>query len=195
MDTVAQVILDSFHIDKEGFHHLTIPAGISDIEALKAMNQYFAQKNPAFMAQLKMNALYEENLPWLEQLGGAGSRDISQPRIVEIIPLVDGTVNSSCYEQIQLFEKLGLDFVPEIEQALVALAFACLGKSRIAAAPENPFPIIPDVFKDKFARGANMLAGMWDNPTCGISLVRVHDCAAPVYGAAGKKNKTSTTTT
>ncbi len=145
------------------------------------------------MAQLKRNALYEENLPWLEQLGGAGLRDISQPRIVEIIPLVGGTVNSSCYEQIQLFEKLGLDFVPEIEQTLVALAFACLGESRIAGTPTNPFAIIPNVFKDKFARGATMLAGIRYDPTCGLALTRVADWANPISGATGKRIKTSAT--
>jgi hypothetical protein len=195
MDTVAQVILDSWYISKldhqkqsEGFHHLTIPAGVGDIEALKELNRYFAKKNPNFMAQLKMNALNEEDLAWLEEKGGARDRDINQPRIIEMIPIVPGTVDVWYNEQVKFLSKVGLELVPEIEQALVALAFACLGDSTISVISS---PLIPDAFGGKNARGASGFSGIWYDPVKGFSLFTASHTPTPRRGASGRIIKTA----
>jgi hypothetical protein len=188
MDTLAQVILDSFYIDREGFHHLMIPAGVGDIEAIKELNRYFAEKNPRFLAEIKMNAFDEVDLPRLEVIGGARDRDINQPRIIEMIPIVPGTVDVWLKIQREVLSKLGLEFVPEIEQALVALAFACLGDARITETVSGiKFPLIPDMFEGKRARGASVVSGMMNNLVEGLHLAKCVQYAVPVQGASGRR--------
>ena len=117
----AEKILGSLKVGRDGLVDLTIPAGISDITAMKALNVYFRENHPNF----KRGAIWESDLDWYAEQKGVVGRDITKERKIRINPLVDGTLGSSRERKGEILKEKGMGFAPPEEEALVVAAYAC----------------------------------------------------------------------
>lgn len=134
---VVEQILRSWHPDPDGLVSLTVPAGVGDLEALRSLNHCFRSRHhePA------RDAVSAGDFEWYSRTASVAQRDVSQPRVVRVLPIVPGTRGLSRDEQMNHLRSEGLRFAEPIEQALVAAAFACKSEGR-------------DVFQDLWARGS-----------------------------------------
>jgi hypothetical protein len=137
---VVEKILRSWHLELDGMVSLTVPAGIGDMDALRSLNHCFRSRHQDSVR----DAVSAGDFDWYSRTASVALRDVSQPRIVRVLPIVPGTRGLSRDPQANLLSSEGLRFAEPIEQALVAAAFACKTDGR-------------DVFQDLWARGS--LAG------------------------------------
>lgn len=137
---VVEKILRSWRLELDGVISLTIPAGVGDMDALRSLNHCFRTRHhdPA------RDAVSVGDFDWYSRTAAVSQREVSQPRVVRVLPIVPGTRGLTRDEQANLLGSEGLRFAEPIEQALVAAAFACKTDGR-------------DVFQDLWARGS--LAG------------------------------------
>lgn len=134
---VAAAILDSWLQDPEGFVSVTVPAGISDLSALRSLNQAFRSRHP----EMSRDAISSGDYDWYFRTTSVAQRDVSRARVVRLQPVVPGTRGLAREAQDGVLRTAGLRFAEPIEQALVAAAFACKFEGR-------------DVFQDFWARGS-----------------------------------------
>ena len=137
---VVEKILRSWHLELDGMVSLTIPAGVADMDALRSLNHCFRARHHDPVR----DAVSAGDFNCCSRAASVSQRDLSQPRVVRVLPIVPGTRGLSLDEQVNLLSSEGLRFAEPIEQALVAAAFACKTDGR-------------DVFQDLWARGS--LAG------------------------------------
>jgi hypothetical protein len=117
----ADRILESFSIDTENFLSLVIPPGISDEEAMRALNARFRELFP----EKDRGAICEAHLDSILNAGDGSGRRAREPRVIKLIAVVPGTTNMTRDQQAKVLQQKGLKFPHPIEQALAAAAFAC----------------------------------------------------------------------
>jgi hypothetical protein len=116
---------------------LTIPADISDLDAMHALNSKFRELFPA----KKRAAICEDDIKRILSCGGGNSTTRSGRREIKVISMVDGTVGKNREDQGKVLTQKGLVFSHPIDQALAAAAFACKRGGK-------------DLFEDKTVRSS-----------------------------------------
>ena len=151
----AEKILSSLKVGRDGLVDLTIPAGISDITAMKALNVYFRENLPSF----ERSAIREDNFDWYAGQKGVVGRDIPKERKIRIDPLVDGTLGKSRVHNGEILKEKGMRFAPPEEVSLVVAAYACKNN------------------------GKDLLKGLWAiTAASGVALTAFQDFGMSVYG-------------
>ena len=152
---LAEKILSSLEIGKDGFAKLVIPATVSDIDAMKALNVYFREKLP----EMYRAAIWEGDFDWYAKLASVSSRDISKERHIEINVLVDGTLGKACSNQIETLKSQDLTLGAPEEVALVVAAYACKNQGK-------------DLLNDNWTRTV----------VSGVALATIQNCGVLVSG-------------
>ena len=120
-------MVDSYAFDKKtGVSTFTVPAGVTDVEAMKALNEYFRKNLPNF----KRDAVYAGRLKWLKNLpkqflAHCEQQDYSQARQITITGVVKGTKGANRTTQGSVLEGESLAFSDPRDQALAAALHAC----------------------------------------------------------------------
>ena len=151
-------ILESFSIDTENFLSLVIPPGISDEEAMRALNARFRELFP----DAERAAIYEDDLDAILNAGDGSGRRAREPRVIKLIAVVPGTTNMTRDQQAKVLQQKGLKFPHPIEQALAAAAFACKNNGE-------------DLFNDLIGRGSVPGFALNANRLYGVYVVRSDD--------------------
>jgi hypothetical protein len=116
----ADRILESFSIDTENFVTLVIPPGISDEDAMHALNkrcrELFPEKN--------RDVISEDYLEDILNAGDGSGRRARGPRVIRLIGVVPGTAGMTRDEQAEALQRKGFTFPHPIEQTPAAAAFA-----------------------------------------------------------------------
>jgi hypothetical protein len=124
---IAEEMVKSYAFDKNtGVSTFTVPAGVTDVEAMKALNEYFRKNHSEF----NRDAIYAGDLEWLENLPKAfpahcETRDYSQAREITITGVVKGTKGENSTTQVSVLEAKTLVFSDPRDQALAAAIHAC----------------------------------------------------------------------
>ena len=147
----ADRILESFSIDKENFVNLTIPADVSDEDAMHALNARFREMFP----DKERAAIYEPHIEQILDAGNGSGRISRAPRIIRLIGVVPGTTSKTRDQQAEVLQQKGLTFPHPIEQALAAAAYACKRSGE-------------DLFKDLFVRGSVPGFALYTNQDFGV---------------------------
>ncbi len=119
----AERILATYRSDDSGMKHLSIPGGVSDIDALHALNTYYSQRHVSGHGIISLRYL-----EWFADRGGAIARDVSTTRDISLCLEVSQTANSNRAEQQAILSAKNMVFAQPIEQVLVAAASACLDR-------------------------------------------------------------------
>ena len=125
---IAQEMIDSYVFDKTtGVSTFTVPAGVTDVEAMKAVNEYFRKKSHFWF---KRDAVYAGDLEWYKNLPKQYSehcqeRDYSQARQITITGVVKGTKGENRTTQRSVLKDESLIFSDPRDQALAAAIHAC----------------------------------------------------------------------
>ncbi|MEY4667778.1 MAG: hypothetical protein RL518_477 [Pseudomonadota bacterium] len=151
---VAEAMVASYRFDKStGVSTFTIPAGVSDIDAMKEMNEYFRKHLP----QCERDAIYAVNFKWYED--NLPVRDMSQQREVAIVAVVKGTTDKYRAAQEKLLAKQGLHFADMRDQALAAALHACVNGGE-------------DLCQDLWVRGSVPGFALRTTSYLGVSVIR-----------------------
>ena len=122
---VAQEMVDSYAFNKEtGVSTFTVPAGVTDVEAMKALNEYFRKNHSKF----DRDAVYAEDLDWYENLPKQHPthiRDYSEARQIWIKAVVKATRGKNRTTQGRVLADKSLAFSDPRDQALAAAIHAC----------------------------------------------------------------------
>ena len=117
----AEQILGSLKMGPNGSVELTIPAALSDIDAMNALNAYFKEKLP----NMKRAAIWQGDLDWYKNQSTVSGRDVTKERTININPFVEGTRGKDRTNQGTVLKKEGMTFAAPEEVALVVAAYAC----------------------------------------------------------------------
>jgi hypothetical protein len=124
---LARDMVDSYTFDKKtGVSTFTVPAGVTDVEAMKALNEYFREKFP----RLNRDAIYAGDLERFENLPArfpdhCERRDYSQARRITITGVVKGTKGKDRTTQESVLRGESLVFSDPRDQAIAAALHAC----------------------------------------------------------------------
>jgi len=125
---VAQELVGSYSFDKKtGISTFTVPAGISDVEAMKSLNEYFRSHHSHF----GRDAVYAKQFDWFEELPQAfptycQERDYSQARQITIMGVVKGSEGADPVRATQEEAlKTSLSLSDPRDQALAGAIHAC----------------------------------------------------------------------
>ena len=139
----AHAMVESYTFDKKtGVSTFTVPAGVTDVEAMKALNEYFRKNLPGF----DRDAVDAIDLEWYENLPKefpthCEQRDYSQARQITITGVVKGTQGENRTTQGSVLRDDFLVFSDPRDQAIAAALHACKHDG-------------PDLFKDLWVRGS-----------------------------------------
>jgi hypothetical protein len=120
-------MIESYEFDKKtGVSTFTVPAGVTDVEAMKALNEYFRENHPRF----NRDAVYAGDLEWFENLPKqypehCQERDYSKARQITITAVVEGTKKKNRTTQGFVLKDKPLVFSDPRDQALAAAIHAC----------------------------------------------------------------------
>jgi len=140
---IAEEMVKSYAFDKKtGGSTFTVPAGVTDVDAMKALNEYFRKNHSTF----NRDAVYADHLEWFENLPKefpthCEQRDYSQARQITITGVVKGTKGEYRTTQGSVLEGESLVFSDPRDQALAAAIHACKHNGA-------------DLFKDLWVRGS-----------------------------------------
>jgi hypothetical protein len=140
---IAEEMVNSYAFDKKtGVSTFTVPAGVTDVDAMKALNEYFRKNH----STLNRDAVYADHLEWFEKLpqefpAHCERRDYSQARQITITGVVKGTNGANRTTQGSVLEGESLVFSDPRDQALAAAIHACKHNGA-------------DLFKDLWVRGS-----------------------------------------
>lgn len=134
---IANDVIDSLQIDKQGIANLTIPSHCGDIFALEALNTFLKINRPQFGC----DAVNVRDLNWYAGLQSVTSRILSEPRVIFMRPVVQGARSNIREKMAEILKKRGMKFADPIEQALTAAAYACKENGK-------------DIFKGDCVRGS-----------------------------------------
>jgi hypothetical protein len=144
---------------------LTIPADISDQDAIHALNNEFRELFP----DKQRPAVYE---PYIETITHGTTRR-SDSREIRLVAVVDGTAGESRQVQGEVLKQKGLIFSHPIDQALAAAAYACKRKGE-------------DLFRGKVARCSVPKLTLGTDFTVGVRIVWYgEELGAPGLAASG----------
>lgn len=104
----------------------TIPAGVTDVGAMKAINKYFRKNLPG----LGRDAIDPRELEWLENLPKefpehCQKRDYSKARQITIEGVVTGTKNERWLDQADVLKQRSLVISDPRDQFIAAALHAC----------------------------------------------------------------------
>ena len=139
----AHAMVESYTFDKKtGVSTFTVPAGVTDVEAMKALNEYFRKNLPGF----DRDAVDATHLEWYENLPKefpthCEQRDYSQARQITITGVVKGTQGENRTTQGSVLRDDFLVFSDPRDQAIAAALHACKHDGQ-------------DLFKDLWVRGS-----------------------------------------
>ncbi|MEY4669369.1 MAG: hypothetical protein RL518_2068, partial [Pseudomonadota bacterium] len=154
---IAEAMVASYKFDKStGLSTFTIPAGVSDIEAMEGVNEYFRKH----LRQFERDAIVAKDFKWYED--NLPVRDMTQPREVAIIAVVQGTAGMYRASQEKILAKQGLRFADERDQALAAALHACVNGGE-------------DLFKKYGVRGSVPGLALGSNQSGAVFVFRSHD--------------------
>jgi hypothetical protein len=140
---IAEDMVKSYAFDKKtGVSIFTVPAGVTDVDAMKAFNEYYWKNHSTF----NRDAVYADHLKWFENLPKefpthCEQRDYSQARQITITGVVKGTKGENRTTQGSVLEGESLVFSDPRDQALAAAIHACKHNGA-------------DLFKDLWVRGS-----------------------------------------
>jgi len=140
---IAQEMVESYAFDKKtGVSTFTVPAGVTDVEAMKALNEYFSKN----LRNFNRDAVYAGDLDWYEKLPEehpkyCQARDYSQARQITITGVVKDTKGEGRTTEEGVLKNQSLVFSDPRDQALAAAIHACKSKGE-------------DLFEDLFVRGS-----------------------------------------
>jgi hypothetical protein len=124
---IAKEIVDSYRFDTQTrVSTFTIPAGVSDVSAIKALNEYFRTYLPGFAR----DAVDEVDLAWYDRLSGVISeecaeRDFSKARPITIRGVVQDTKGTNRQTQQEVLKSESLVFSDPRDTAIAAALHAC----------------------------------------------------------------------
>ena len=124
---IAQEMVNSYKFDKKTrVSTFTVPAGVTDVEAMKALNEYFREHLPNF----NRGAVFAGDLDWYENLPKkypthCQERNYSQARQITITGLVKGTKGENRTTQGTVLTEGYLVFSDPRDQAIAAALHAC----------------------------------------------------------------------
>jgi hypothetical protein len=140
---IAKEMVKSYAFDKKtGVSTFTVPAGVTDVDAMKALNEYFRKNH----STLNRDAVYAGHLEWFENLPKefpthCEQRDYSQARQITITGVVKGTKGENSTTQGSVLRGDSLVFSDPRDQAIAAALHACKHDGQ-------------DLFKDLWVRGS-----------------------------------------
>lgn len=150
----ARQLLSSFkHHDDLHMTECRVPAGLSDVEAMAALNHYAR----ALFPEIERPIISVADFRWYEEVGGAGARDKWQERIILIQSIAPHASGISRPMQKLALDMHGHSFAQPVEQALVAGIAACLSGGR-------------DLFGGWLVRGAVPGFSIRTDPVFGITV-------------------------
>jgi hypothetical protein len=158
---IAQDMVESYKFDKTtGVSTFTVPAGVTDVEAMKALNEYFRKNLPNF----ERDAVYAGDLDWYENLPKEYSthcqeRDYSQARQIMITGVAAGTKGENRTTQGSVLRNDSLVFSDPRDQAIAAALHACKHDGQ-------------DLFKDLWVRGSVPGFALCTVPGRGVRVIR-----------------------
>jgi hypothetical protein len=126
-ERIAQEAIDSYNFDPAtGESTFTRPAGVTDVQLMRALNTYFRKHFPHF----NRDAVYEGHLHLYEDLPNSDSddckqRDYSHASTVTITAVVKRTKGKDRITQEAILRQQGLVFSDPRDQAIAAALHAC----------------------------------------------------------------------
>ena len=181
---IAREMVGSYAFDeKTGVSTFTVPAGVTDVEAMKALNGYFRKNLPSFErgANFESDAVHAnlerfENLP-KEFPAHCEQRDYSQARQITITGVVNDTTAEKRTNQRQVLIADSLVFSDPRDQAIAAALHACKHDGQ-------------DLFKDLFVRGSVPGFALYTVPGVGVWVCRYpNGCDDDLTAASGSPQK------
>ena len=151
-------VLSLFGVNPMETVSLTIPADISDRDAMHALNL----KSRELFPDKKRAAIVESDIQEILSCGGASSTTRSGRREIKVIGVVDGTVAQNLWEQDKVLKEKGLVFSHPIDQALAAAAFACTQGGK-------------NLFENKYVRGSVPGFALCSYQSLGVRVRRFND--------------------
>jgi hypothetical protein len=97
----AERILESFSVDHENFLNLTIPADVSDEDAMHALNSRFRELYP----EKERAGIYEPDIERILDAGNKSGHRSRGPRIIKLIGVVPDTTNKTRDQQAVALQK------------------------------------------------------------------------------------------
>jgi len=171
----AHEMVESYKFDKKtGVSTFTVPAGVTDVEAMKAINGYFRKNLPSF----ERNAVWTSDLYWFEKLPKefpthCEQRDYSQARKITLTAVVNRTQGKARTPQGGVLRGDSLVFSDPRDQAIAAALHACKHDGQ-------------DLFKDLLLRGSVPGLALYTDPGIGVCVDRYYaDLDSNVVAASG----------
>lgn len=161
---IAREIVASYSFNKgTGVSTFSIPAGVTDVEAMVALNEYFRKTHSGF----NRDVIYAPDLEWFERLPReyrthCQERDYSQTRRISITGVVEGTKGENRDIQKTLLEEASLGFSDPRDQALAAAIHACKHDG-------------DDLFRDLWVRCSVPGFALGTSQDDGLFVYRCHD--------------------
>jgi hypothetical protein len=161
---IAKEMVDSYAFDERtGVFTFTVPAGVTDVEAMNALNEYFRTNHPSF----NRDAVYARALDGWEKLPNEFSeycqeRDYVQARQIRVTGVVQGTKGEYRATQERVLMEASLVFADPRDQALAAAIHACKHEGE-------------DLFQGSSVRGSlpGFVVGTWQD--VGVGVIRYPD--------------------
>ncbi len=126
LQTAEEIVRSYSFCQIKGISKFIIPADVTDIDAMKMLNEYFRRNQPTF----NRDAVYERQLDWLERVhnqfqGYCQERSSSSDRQFAIVAVVAGTEGEDRTVQESVLKRAGLVFSDPRDQVLAAVIHAC----------------------------------------------------------------------
>jgi len=124
---IAEEMVNSYEFNEETrVSTFTVPAGVTDVQAMRALNEYFRKYLPEF----NKDAVFESDFDWYEKLPETypdycDPRDYTQARQITITGVVKGTEGKKRSEEADVLSNKSLDFADPRDQAIAAALHAC----------------------------------------------------------------------
>ena len=168
---IAEEMVKSYEFDK-GVSTFTVPAGVTDVDAMKALNEYFRKNH----STLNRDAVDADDLEWFENLPKefptyCETRDYSQARQITITGVVKGTKRENRTTQGSVLEGKSLVFSDPRDQALAAALHACKHDGQ-------------DLFNHLWVRGSVPGFALSTYRRYGVFVDRFNDACGNCYVAA-----------
>jgi hypothetical protein len=161
---IAEDMVKSYAFDKKtGVSTFTVPAGVTDVEAMKALNEYFRKNH----SELNRDAVYADHLKWFEKLPKefpdyCEQRDYSQARQITITGVVEGTQGANRTIQGSVLKDDSLVFSDPRDMAIAAAIHACKHNGA-------------DLFKALWVRGSVPGFALRTRQDYGVGFCRFND--------------------
>jgi hypothetical protein len=180
-DGLAYDIRESLNQDRKGFLSITIPKGVSNIDAIRAISEYSILRWPG------IGHIFDaKGYPILEKFEADKNTGVLKERELKIMPFVKST-NGLCWtDQLEIIKREGFAPITLSEGILVGAVFACkepinderfdMMARRYPASPYHGMSV-------RCADGGGLYVFL---PPTGYSISMCHKGEVPNIGTAGK---------